>query len=407
MTGSSKASPRPAEREALLAARQRLKMARSVHAYVRGNTGKFYEWLAADGRRLPQGPPVWICGDCHVGNLGPVADADGKVHIQMRDFDQSVIGNPANDLIRLALSLAAAARGSDLPGVTTAKMMEQMIEGYRRALAPRADMREREGKWPHAVTFVMREAFDRTWKTLAKERLDDVKPSIPLGKQFWRLSRQEQRAVADLFQTEAARRLVTGLGMRRNAAEIEVLDAAYWVKGCSSLGRLRFAVLLGVGKDHREEGGLCLMDIKEAIQPLAPRAAHAGMPRDNAARVVEGARSLAPALGERMLSARLLGKAVFARELLPQDLKVDIERLTREDAMRAAHYLAWVVGMAHARQLDAGDRRRWRNEMSRNHSKRLDAPSWLWSSVVDLVSSHEAGYLDHCRRYALAGVVSR
>jgi uncharacterized protein (DUF2252 family) len=33
---------------------------------------------------------------------------------------------------------------------------------------------------------------------------------------------------------------------------VEVLDAAYWMKGCSSLGRLRFAVLLGVGKNYRK-----------------------------------------------------------------------------------------------------------------------------------------------------------
>ena len=50
--------------------------------------------------------------------------------IQIRDLDQTVIGNPAHDLIRLALSLATAARGSDLPGVTTARMLEQMVEGY-------------------------------------------------------------------------------------------------------------------------------------------------------------------------------------------------------------------------------------------------------------------------------------
>jgi uncharacterized protein (DUF2252 family) len=30
----------------------------------------------------------------------------------------------------------------------------------------------------------------------------------------------------------------------------------------------------------------------------------------------------------------------------------------------------------------------------------LDAPSWLWLSVVELMASHEAAYLDHCRRYA-------
>jgi uncharacterized protein (DUF2252 family) len=32
----------------------------------------------------------------------------------------------------------------------------------------------------------------------------------------------------------------------------------------------------------------------------------------------------------------------------------------------------------------------------------LDAPSWLWSSVVDLVAVHETAYLEHCRRFALA-----
>ena len=50
------------------------KMSRSAHAYVRGNTIQFYDWLLrARKGSLPDGPPVWICGDCHVGNLGPVA----------------------------------------------------------------------------------------------------------------------------------------------------------------------------------------------------------------------------------------------------------------------------------------------------------------------------------------------
>ncbi len=45
-----------------------------------------------------------------------------------------MIGNPADDLIRLGLSLATAARGSDLSGVTTARMMEEMVEGYAAAI---------------------------------------------------------------------------------------------------------------------------------------------------------------------------------------------------------------------------------------------------------------------------------
>src|ERR1700733_15158836 len=127
---------KPSQRQFVLDQHRRLKMAVSAHAYVRGNTLKFYEWLESLKRgTLPEGPPIWICGDCHVGNLGPVASSEGKVEIEIRDLDQTVIGNPAHDLIRLALSLATAARGSDLPGVSTALMMEEMIVGYEQALS--------------------------------------------------------------------------------------------------------------------------------------------------------------------------------------------------------------------------------------------------------------------------------
>src|ERR1700744_2323605 len=137
---TSKKPIHPSDRASHLRAQQTLKMARSAHAYVRGSTVRFYEWLEQQKRgTLPEGPPIWICGDCHAGNLGPVAAQDGRVAIQIRDFDQTVIGNPAHDIIRLALSLATASRGSDLPGVTTAHILEQVIEGYRAALRQDAD----------------------------------------------------------------------------------------------------------------------------------------------------------------------------------------------------------------------------------------------------------------------------
>ena len=124
------------ERQRVLAERRNLKMARSAQAYVRGNTLKFYEWLEnKKGQSIPNGPPIWICGDCHMGNLGPIADAKGNIDIQIRDLDQTVIGNPAHDLIRLGLSLASAARELGLAGeVTTAKMLEHMMDGYVQAL---------------------------------------------------------------------------------------------------------------------------------------------------------------------------------------------------------------------------------------------------------------------------------
>jgi len=391
----------PADRQVTLRSQQNLKMARSAHAYVRGNTAQFYDWLRHKGRvAIPPGPPIWICGDCHVGNLGPVANAAGEIDIQIRDLDQTVVGNPAHDLIRLALSLATAARGNDLPGVTTAVMLEEMMEGYERGLSARFGKKTGRGAKPETVRVVMKQAMKRTWKHLARERIEDIKPTIPLGERFWPLAAAEKKEIKALFKTKEARRLIGALKSRKDDAPIHVLDAAYWMKGCSSLGRLRFAVLVGVGSSGNPDD-LCLVDIKEAIAPAAPRAAGAKMPRDNAQRVIQGARHLAPYLGERMMAARLLTRSVFIRELLPQDLKVEIDQFTHEEALSASRYLAGVVGAAHGRQMDRATRKQWRAVLRRGHSSRLDAPSWLWSSVVALASTHEAAYLEHCRRYAL------
>lgn len=390
--------PSAGRRQAELSKARGLKMARSAHAYVRGNTTKFYEWLdAATKASLPQGPAVWICGDCHVGNLGPVADAQGNVDIQIRDFDQTVIGNPAHDLIRLGLSLSMAVRSSDLPGVTTAVMMEQMMVGYRRAFQPRL----RQELRPSSVHVALKEANRRTWRHLAAERLNGKTVRIPLGSRFWQITQSERGDIEELFEQEELKKLATLLRRRPTQASVELLDAAYWKKGCSSLGKLRYAVMLDIDGRATRGRDLCLVDIKEAVKAAAPRYESSAMPLEYAHRVVEGARHLSPHLGDRMAAARLLDRSVFVRELLPEDLKLEIAHISADEARRAARYLARVVGKAHARQMDTAQRAQWRAALKPNLSKSLDAPSWLWNSVVDLVGTHERGYLDHCRRYAL------
>jgi uncharacterized protein (DUF2252 family) len=391
----------PANRQAVLEERRKLKMATSAHAYVRGNTLQFYEWLnAGSGDKLPQGPPIWICGDCHVGNLGPVANADGKVEIEIRDLDQTVIGNPAHDLVRLGLSLATAARGSDLPGVTTALMMEQMVQGYQHALISRKTKKPtKDSQELRPIEKVLHQSTTREWRHLAQERIEDVKPTIPLGERFWALDEKEKAEIDKLFETEEARKLITSLKHRDDDAKVRVLDAAYWMKGCSSLGRLRYAVLLRVGPSKDKE--YCLVDIKEAVRAAAPATKNTDMPKDFAKRVVTGACNLSPFLGERMLAAKFLSRPVVLRELMPQDLKLEMDRLTREEAVAAASFLAGVVGKAHTRQMDVATRKRWVAELGRNRSKNLDAPSWMWRSVVELIANHETAYLEHCRRYAM------
>jgi uncharacterized protein (DUF2252 family) len=389
---------RPDGRASLLEKIRKGKMARSPHAYVRGNTVRYYEWLErVESGALPEGPEIWICGDCHVGNLGPIGSASGKIQIQIRDLDQTVIGNPAHDLIRLSLSLASAARGSDLPGLTTVTMVERIMEDYHGAFARGFDG-SRDIKEPEPVRRVAKKAATASWKSLAAEDLEGTSPTLPIGKCFWPLSQQEKRDIEKLSADKQMHRLATHLRSRDDSEEVKLVDAAYWVKGCSSLGRSRYALLLHV--DGNEED-YCLVDLKEAVKASAPHAMRAKIPLDQAERVVEGARHLSPYLGDRMLAKKLDGNSVFVRELMPQDRKIEVEQLTSEDAIEVAGFLAAVVGKAHGRQMDAGTRKEWQRELRRSRSKSLNAPSWLWTSLVELLADHERAYLDHCRQRAL------
>ena len=125
-----------------------------------------------------------------------------------------------------------------------------------------------------------------------------------------------------IFKEAEIRRLITVLKGRDDNDKVEVLDAAYWVKGCSSLGRLRFSVLVGVGKrKKRKENGFCLIDIKEAVPAAAPRSRNAKMPTNNAERVVQAARMLSPFLAQRMLPWRFLNNAVVSARTAPARLE--------------------------------------------------------------------------------------
>jgi uncharacterized protein (DUF2252 family) len=391
----------PAERGISLDTCRVRKMARSAHAFVRGSTDLFYNWLTvADlAKDIPQGPPVWICGDCHLGNLGPLAGADGRIDIQIRDLDQTVIGNPAYDLIRLALSLASAARGSDLPGLATARIVEAMIDGYTRALDQRRA--PDETLQPELVRAVHQKALGRKWRHLARERLNEA-TKLPIGKRFWKLSDDEREGIEDIFAQSDVVELLLRLSARNSARRLHLRDAAYWVKGCSSLGAGRYAALVDVeGNSGRRTSAL--IDLKRALPPIALKAPRVRLPRDNAERIVAGARALSPNLGERMLPVRLLGKSYVLRELRPQDLKIEIDQFTRPEAIRAAYYLSYVVGRAHAAQLADDARAAWAGQLRATSFGNLDAPPWLWRSVVKLMGRHEAAYLEHCRRYAVGG----
>jgi hypothetical protein len=58
-----------------------------------------------------------------------------------------------------------------------------------------------------------------------------------------------------------------------------------------------------------------------------------------------------------MLADKFPKRSGAVRELIPQDSKLRINQLTRDEVVSAACYLGAVFGKAHARQMALGTRR--------------------------------------------------
>ena len=389
----------PDEREPLLTERRRAKMTSSPHAYVRGSTQRFYEWLlSARGERLPRSPNIWIGGDCHIGNIGAIARVDGHTELERRDLDQTVIGAAAHDVVRLTLSMAMAIRASGLRGSLTLRAAEQIARGYERMLEAHVARVASPslGVAPPQVTKLLRRAGHRSRRDLLKERVGDG-VRIPIGKRFWPLTDDELEGVEQLVASRPFQKLVTSLTSRADDAKVTLVDAAFWVKGCSSLGLWRVAIVVRVGS--KSKGTLALVDVKEARKAVAPRARGVVLDRHDGRRVVRGARALSPHLGARMMAATVRGIPVYVRELLPQDLKLELDAIEAKDVAGLAAYLGSVVGIAHARQLTRAACSEWLETFRKDPAPHSTAPAWLWSSVVDLVALHEGAYLEYCREH--------
>jgi hypothetical protein len=82
-----------------------------------------------------------------------------------------------------------------VPGVTTAKMLEQMMEGYEKSFEPDFN-EESDVPRPEPIRLVPKQAAAASWKTLAKERITDAHP-----KRFWPNSKDETREIEDLLKT--------------------------------------------------------------------------------------------------------------------------------------------------------------------------------------------------------------
>ena len=309
-------------------------MARSAHAYVRGSTEQVLRMAGqrrgARCRRARRSgsaaTAIWAISGPLANAKGRVGDADPR---SRPDGDRQ--SRPRPDPARPVAGHRRRA-GRTCPASPPPRCWKQIMAGYQAALAAGAT-RTRTRK-PRSVRLLMRRALGRRWRHLAEERIEDVRARDPAGREILEAGGNERDAIAALFQEEPIREMVTALNQRDDDAAIEVLGRGLLDEGLQLTGPPALCgAAAGRRGRQRRSSTYALVDIKEA----AKSAAAARAERQDAAqqrRAGGGRRQRRHPISAGGCGRPTAGRPpVFLRELMPQDLKLEIDQLTPDEAM--------------------------------------------------------------------------
>jgi uncharacterized protein (DUF2252 family) len=365
------------------------RMVASPLALLRGSAPLFYELLARHPA-LTEGSPGegWIVGDAHVENFGAyragtltvretsLSHAREPIVFDLNDFDDSLIGPWRLDVLRLVTSMLLAGRESE-DGTATLSQCDVLIDAYVRA----AFGAKRPLAQPRCVAALVEKVRSRTRKQLLDARTQVVggQRRFVLGPRYEPLP-PKLRARAERAFRKYTARLVKAERVPLDA--LEVLDAAFRVAGTGSLGGLRIAVLV------RGKGGVdggWIFDMKAEGKPSASILTRklALEPGDRVCAALRACLARHP----RMIgSTRIRGESMFVRRLTPQEDKLNLARISPEDAVPLARYLGALLGAAHRRGATRAPKAPWTDKQC----------SRLVHHAVTLAGIHEAMYLAYC-----------
>lgn len=382
------ARDRAAIREPRLFARKVARMKASSFGFLRGSAPLFYEILA--GRpKLAAGPrgEGWIAGDLHLENFGayrcgaPHEAGHGDVSFDVNDFDDAIRGPHRIDVLRLLTSTLLAARDAGADGTRSLECADALLAGYAHG------MREKTPPdVPAAVERLLERARLRTRGHLLASRTvgtGDARRFLRGGERYHdvapRLAKRASRVFIDWARGAAKAHSL-------DVTTLAPLDVAFRVAGTGSLGVQRLAILVR-GKGGKD--GAWIFEIKEEGTPSAT--ALLGAPRMKpAARVVAAMRACQARPPQLLGAVELEGRSMLLRRLTPQEDKLSLAAITRDEVLPAANYLGSLAAHAHQRGASKKAKRAWKK------SERTA----LLEQAIELAGLHEAAYLAYCRLVA-------
>jgi uncharacterized protein (DUF2252 family) len=304
-----------------------------------------------------EGAELDLIGDLHSENYGTFKAADGLIHYDVNDFDETTTGRFDFDVCRLAVShcLAARERGDPLGDAVQASLagVSAYADSVRKAVKKGAadlDYNER--------SLSQFGSIDRLLQTAAAARRPEFIARLTEGGTTARRLRRSQHYynLPEAEQAMAARLLADFVQRRKepppNKDYFRIEDVCGRVAGIGSMGRYRFVTLLA-GKGTAEARNV-LLEFKEA----RPSAYDLGRGRDQTAdalvkraeRVISMQR-LSQAVSSNRLGFAVDGGMSFqVRELGPADSRVDFKALKASSQLaEAARGQAMILARIHAR----------------------------------------------------------
>lgn len=333
-------------------ARKLARMSESAFAFFRGTfhlfafdivEGPFHDWPTAAAHGA-------IIGDLHTENFGTFRAVSGDIVYDINDFDETTSDPYDYDLRRLASSIALGGfdNGQTLAQVTTS--VEHSIRAWLDTVVALAGAKTREDfeklKEPKEVRAVLSSAKELAradmMKQLAVETAD--------GHFTFRASDKfaPVSAAARASVIAALPQFLKTLAPWHNAAKYTFQDVVFRFAGCGSLGRERYALLLGKGETARETfDTLRLIEWKDSLDSaLCTRERHAAPGR--AKQVIENTRAFQINPKRYLGYVTVDGRPMQSREIGANDTRFS-HKLFRdaEKFARAAQIFGEITARAH------------------------------------------------------------
>jgi uncharacterized protein (DUF2252 family) len=338
------------------------RMAESAFAFFRGTFHLFAsDVLAGVGGVLPlfhaASAELDLVGDIHSENYGAFKAADGAVHYDVNDFDETTTGRFDFDVCRLATShfLASRDRGDPLAAAVQVCLSGILAyaAGVRKAVSKARgevlDVREGQPSSSPAIDHLLASSAAAKRPAFIG-RITEVKNGRRLllrSARYFNLPDDQRQQALRLLADYRARQ--PDLPEKDDFFAVE--DVCGRVSGIGSMGRLRCVVLLA-GKGSADARNV-LLEFKEA-RPSAydiyrNRDGDGGALARRAERVITVQRE-SQAAANRFLGHALDGTASFqVRELGPADARIEARSLPAGGLESVAMVQAAILARVHAR----------------------------------------------------------